>query len=206
MYKWSEEHPHFWAILEAVSAGVMGSMLFWVAVILPPAALLGMLAAVGGVVRGRSSDAVGRFWRAIRQGFWTGLLLFLADLALGLIIYVDIRFLAATGGTMGTVLFYALIPVAAVVALVNLYAWPLLAWYPQRFGPLVKRAFFLMGGHPLWALGAAAGMAATVPLLLAIPNLGYGLVVALGPGLLGAIWALLVWQAMKRYAPPDETD
>lgn len=148
---------------------------------------------------------LGRFWRGLRRSFGRALLLGLLDLLLALVIASDIWFFRLyVGGVAGALLAFLFGSMGVLVLLVNLFLWPLLAWYPQPLGKLVRRAFLLTAAHPFHALGGVAGASITMLLLAMLPKPFNALSVAMGPGAAAAVAAVAAWQAMKRYAGEDD--
>jgi uncharacterized membrane protein YesL len=207
VHPWGERFPRLWAALEWISVPVIGSMLFWLfsaLIITVPAALVGLYAVMAALIRPVSGDLIGRFWRGFLRTFGRALLLGLLDGLVILILITDIRFFWSPGTPVGKVAAYLLGSLGAVVALANVYLWPLLAWYPQPMSKLLKRSFLLAAAHPFHALGGlAAGLTALV-LLSLLPGVLKSTVVMLGPGLFVLMTGWAAWQAMKRYAGPAD--
>jgi len=108
------------------------------------------------------------------------------------------------GTTVGRVIALVFGSLAAVAAMVNVFLWPLLAWYPQPLGPLIRRAFLLSAAHPLLTLGALSSAVALNFLLLSLPSPLFGLMPILAPGLTALLISMAAWHAMKRYTGPDD--
>jgi uncharacterized membrane protein YesL len=209
LHPFAERFPRLWAFLESVSVLVLGGLLFWlftIAGVTMPAALVGLYAAVGAMFRPMGGTPFTRFWTAFRRTFGTALLLGLLDLVLGVILYVDIRVFWSMGSLLTRGLALLMGSVALMALMVNLFAWPLLAFYPQRLGKLLKRAFLLSAAHPFLALGGVVAPLVLLLLMLMLPPRLLGLAVILGPGLLATAAGAIAWQAMKRYADPEEDD
>lgn len=207
MGRFAERNPQLWAFLEQVSALVLGSLAFWLfllPVVTAPAALTGLFAVVSPLVRGGDDDIFRRFWGAFRLTFGRALLVGALDLILALVIWVDIRFFWALGHPAAKVAAFFLGSIAILALLINLYVWPLLAWYPQPLGALLKRAFFLAAAHPFAAVGGWLGAGLAIFLLTLLPGQLLALLPLLGPGLAVAILALAAWRSMRRYARAED--
>jgi uncharacterized membrane protein YesL len=207
LHPYAERYPRLWAFLESLSAVIAGGLLFWlfsIGIVTIPAALVGLYACVGGVIRPQPGTAVGRFWGSFRRSFLTALLLGLLDLVLAGILYVDIRFFWAMGTPVWKALAVVMGSLGAVLLMINTFAWPLLAWYPQPVRQVLKRSFLLAAAHPLLAVAGAAAPVALLALLLLLPRQLSGLLPALGPGLATAATGAITWQAMKRYARTED--
>lgn len=207
MWQFSENHPKLWSFLERASAVVLASLLFWILllpVVTAPAALTAMFASVAPLVRDEREEWFALYGRTLKRAFLTSLWLALLDLAVGLILWVDISWLLWLGSPWAKVAALLLGSVAIMALLVNLYAWPLLAYSPQPLRPLLKRSFLLAGAHPLpaligWLLGVA-GLA----LLLILPGFFRFLLPLAGPGILVTAWSFGAWRAMGRYVEPED--
>lgn len=207
MTTWEERYPRLWAVMEWISVLVTGSLFFWLGalpVITLPATLVGLCAAVGPLVRPAPHATTRRFWAGFRRSFVTALLLGLVNLAAGLILYLDIRFFWGMSNLTGQVIAFAFGSLAMVAAMANVFAWPLLAWYPQPLGKLLRRSLLLAAAHPFLALGGLAGALLVPVLYVVLPGSAKGLVPALGPGLVALAFAFPARQAMKRYAGPED--
>lgn len=208
MNTWEERFPRLWAVGERVSVLVVGGLLFYLfsaLVITLPAALVGLFAAVALLVRpGVPGDTIIRFWKGFRRSFGRALFLGLIDLVLCTILWVDFRFFWAMGLPAARVGAFIFASLGLVLAMANVYAWPLLAWYPQPLGKLLRRSLLLAAVHPFFALGALACCLVGWILLWLLPGLFKGLLVLLGPAGGALIFGLFAWQAMKRYAGPDD--
>ncbi len=207
MSRFAERNPELWALLERLSAIVLGSLAFWLfslPVITLPVALVGLFAAMGGVFRPSGGDAISLFWGAFRRSFGRALLLGLINLVAGLILYVDIRFFWGMDGLVfqGVAILFG--SVAALLLLVNLYAWALLAWYPQPLKGLVKRAFLLAAAHPLHAVAGWLVAGVILLLLSLLPGRLMALLPLLAPGLMGLTLAYAAWLPMRRYADEEQ--
>lgn len=209
MSRFAERNPQLWSFLEKVSALVLGSLAFWlclIPVVTAPAGAAALFAVVGPLVRGREEDWLPLFVRTVRTTFGRALLLGLGNLLIAAVLYLDIRFFWAMGHPVAKLAAFFLGSVAMLALMVNLYAWPLLAWYPQPLGRLLKRAFLLTAAHPLPAVG---GWAISGLLLFGLSLLPGRLLFVLplfGPGAAAAIVAAFAWRSMRRYAPADEVE
>lgn len=203
MTPFQQRFPRLWQALDQISVVVIASFLFFLfslLIITIPAALVGLFAAIGSLIRPVQGETIGRFWRGFRRSFGTALLLGLVSLLFGIIVYVDIRFFWAMESTLGKLgaLFFG--SVATVGLMTSLIAWPLLAWFPQPLGKLLKRAFALAAVHPLVALAGLAGVALLPVLFVLLPSPLNGLIFFAGPGLAALIAGLAAWRVMRPYA------
>ncbi|MGE5674024.1 MAG: YesL family protein [Mycobacterium leprae] len=204
-----ERYPKLWAAADRVSIVVLGSLMFWLfsgLVVTMPAALVALFVVVAPLFRGESGETFSRFWRSFRRSFGTALLLGLIDLVIGLVLYYDIQVLWHAGSTFGRIAAYFFGSLGAVALMANLYAWPLLAWYPQSLKGVLKRSLLMAAAHPFWALLGVIGSVLAVLALTMLPGPWVGLFFLFGPGLVAAIMGVAAWQPMKRYAPPEDEE
>lgn len=207
MSRFAERNPKLWAFLEKVSALVLGSLAFWlclVPVVTAPAALAGLFAAVSPLVRGQEEDWISLFFRTIRRVFGRSLLLGLLNLVLGIILYVDIRFFWAIGTPLAKAAAFFLGSLVTLAFMINLYAWPLLAWYPQPLGKLLKRAFLLAAAHPFPAVGGWVGALLALLLMSLLPGQMLFVLPLFGPGVAVLILAAAAWSAMRLHVDQEE--
>lgn len=206
--RFEEHHPRLWAFLEQLSLLVMASLaaqLFSLLIITAPAALAALFGAVGGLLRPGGPDGLVRFWRTFRRSLGTATLLGTVDLAVGLLLWLDLRFFMDLGGPLGYSLALLSGSMAVLFLLMNVFAWPLLAWYPQPFRKLARRSFLLAAAHPFWAIAGIAGACAVLLLLWSLPGPLKGLTLAVGPASAALALAAAAWQGMRRYAGPEDT-
>ena len=207
MNSWEERFPRLWAFGEKVSVLVIGSLLFYLfsaLLISVPVALVGLFAAVAALIRPVPGDTVVRFWRGCRRTLGRALLLGLIDLAVGLVLWFDFRFFWSFGTPLTRVAAYLFASLGVVLAMANVYAWPLLAWYPQPLSKLLKRSVMLAAAHPFQALLGLAGAAVAPVLFLVLPGPVKALAVLLGPALSTFALGAAAWHAMKRYAGAED--
>lgn len=207
MNPWEERFPRLWAFGEKASVLVIGGLMFYLfsaLVVTIPAALVGMLAAVAALIRPVQGETINRFWRGFVRSFGRAALLGLIDLVVGFVLWFDYRFFTAMGTPLTRAAAFAFVSLGFVVAMANVYAWPLLAWYPQPLGKLIKRAFMLAAAHPLQALLGLLAPAVVALLFLVLPGVLKSLAVLLGPGLVALGMGGAAWLAMRRYAGPED--
>jgi uncharacterized membrane protein YesL len=207
MITFAERYPRLWAFLDRISLLVIAGLLFWVAsllVITLPAALVALFAVVGGSIRSNRDPTLMQFWQSFRRSFGTALLLGVIDLALGALIIFDIRICLAVGTWLATGMAFALGSMGMLLVLMNCVAWPLLAWYPQPIGSVIKRSYLLVAAHPLPILAGLLVALATLLLFALLPSRLLALLPLFGPGLATYAIAWAAWSVMKRYA--DEPD
>jgi len=227
-----ERFPRLWAVLERLSVIVFSSLLFWVfclpvaliglldflvdsawitvpagilAVLLcVPQALVGLFYGTVGLVRPAQGETLGRFWRGFRRTYLTAAGLGALNLVVAGILFVDIRFFWVLGTWWSQVIASVFGSLAVVQILANIYAWPLLAWYPQPLMQLVRRAVLLTAAHPILGLSAVLSVFVfIVSFLFAVPSGLMGLLPAIGPGMISVLISLYAWRAMKRYAEEE---
>lgn len=206
---WAERFPKLWAFLEQMAMLLFGSMLFWLAcplLITLPGGVTGLYAVMGPLIRSGKGDGeiLRPFWATFRQTALTGLGLLLIDLLFAMVLWVDVRFFWGTGTPWGLALALFAWALGLVALMINLFAWPLLAWYPQPLWGLLRRAFLLVGAHPFLALGGVAVLL-VLPLLAAVlPGPLLVVIPLLGPGLLTGLLGSIAWRAMRRYEVEQE--
>jgi uncharacterized membrane protein YesL len=208
MSRFAERNPKLWSFLEKVSALVLGSLAFWLflaPIVTWPAAVAGLFAAVSPLVRGGHDDWFVLFWKTFKQVFGRALTLGLLSLLLLALLYVDIRFFWALGHPLANVAAFFMGSLLALLLMISLYAWPLLAWYPQPLPALLRRAFLLAAAHPLPAVGGWLVSGGVVLVLSLLPGRLLFLLPLFGPGLVVAILGAFAWIAMRRYVGEDES-
>jgi uncharacterized membrane protein YesL len=207
MSTWEERFPKLWAFGERVAVVVIGTLLFYLfsaLIVTIPAALVGLFAAIALLIRPVNGETIGRFWRGLRRSFGRALILGLLDVIVGFSAWFYFMLFWSSGLTATRIVALVFASVGMFAAMVNVYAWPLLAWYPQPLVKLLKRAALLAAAHPFQALGGLVGCAMLVVLMLFLPGSAKSLVVIMGPGLAALITGYAAWHAMKRYAGPDD--
>lgn len=207
MNTWAERFPHLWAFGERLGVLVIGGTLFFLfsaLIVTIPPALAGLFAAVAPLIRPTPGETIVRFWRGFRRTFGRSLLLGLLNLVIGFVLWFDFRFFWYMDTPVTKVAAFLFASLGAVVVIANVYVWPLLAWYPQPLGRLLRRALLLGAAHPLWALAGLASLPVLALLFLVLPGPVKALPVLLGPGLGALCLGAAAWQAMKRYAGPDD--
>lgn len=206
MNRFAERNPKLWSFLEKVSGLVLSSLAFWlclIPVVTAPAAFAGLFAAASPLVRGQEEDWFSLFFRTLRGVFGRALLLGLANLLLAGLLYVDIRFFWALGHPLAKAAAFFLGSLAMLALMINLYAWPLLAWYPQPLGKLLKRAFLLTAAHPFTAVAGWVSAGLLLLVLTLLPGQLLFLLPLFGPGVLVATLAAFAWRSMRRYVDAE---
>ncbi|MFZ5817949.1 MAG: DUF624 domain-containing protein [Bacillota bacterium] len=195
------------SFFEWLMAVVVNTFLFWLAAMLVvtlPVAITATFAGMSGTIRPVPMETGRRFWQALRSTFGRSWALFLIDLLVGLLLYLDIRLFLGLGGPAGIAAAYGFGLMGILLAMINLYAWPLLAWYPRPLGRLLKHAFLLAVGHPVPALGGLVAPTAALWLLLLLPTGLNVLVLMFGPALAAYLMGRAAWQVLSRYPLPEE--
>jgi uncharacterized membrane protein YesL len=207
MNPWEERFPRLWAFGERVAVVVVGTLMFYLfsaLIITIPAAVAGLFAGVALLIRPSGGEVIGRFWRGFRRSFGRALVLGLLDLIMGFAVWFYYTLFRSFGSTAGTVGQVVALSVGVVAAVASVYAWSLLAWFPQPLGKLLKRALMLGAAHPFPVLGGMVGVLALLILWWLLPGGMKSLVVILGPGLSAYCLGAGAWRGMKRYAGPDD--
>lgn len=207
MSSWEERYPRLWAFAEKVSVLVIGGLLFYLfsaVIITVPAALVGLFATVAALIRPVGGESVSRFWRGFRRTFGRALLLGLIELVSLTAVWFYYGLLWNTNTVPGRMAAYLMAVVGLMIGLAHTFAWPMLTWYPQPLGKLLKRSVLLAAAHPFHALGGLASAAGVLVLFYVLPGQVKSLAVLLGPGLYALGTGASAWKAMKRYAGPDD--
>lgn len=203
MHPWQERFPRLWAAGEAAYVLIFASLAFWILslpVVTLPVAVVGLLATAGDLGRGRMPGVVTGYWEAARRCGWPATVLGATSAALGAFLYTGARLLLAQPAPLMRLSGWLWAGLLWVWALANVFAWPLLAWYPQGWRSAATRGFLLAAAHPLWGAATLLAAGATLFLLALVPPV----LVLAGPGLLAAVVGFGTWRAMRRYAPPDD--
>lgn len=206
MNSFDERHPRWFTAWERISAIMFASLLFWVGlfgVITIPACVAGVFGAVTPMVRpSLDSSPVRNFWRAFKSTFGRSLILGLLDLLIFAAIFMDIRIFLSWQSTAGRVVAYAFGLIGVAVALVNVYAWPLLAWYQQPLKRVLRNAWLLTVAHPVAGLGSLVAATMVIYVVVVLPGPLTAVWALFGPGLVGVLVGVAVWRTLKRYPLP----
>lgn len=206
-----ERFPRLWPLLERLSILILASLLFLLfslPVLTIPVALCGLVRAIRPLATGgRTGHLVADFWSGMKENLVQGTLGGLIGLLFTTSAWLWVVMLWRGAGTTMHLVGWLFVWVGVFGLMVNVYLWPLMAWYPQPAFQALKRAASLSVAHPLWALLGvlAPPVAVVVPFLLGVSLrwlLPFYLVI--GPSLAAALSACFAWQAMQRYAPDAE--
>jgi uncharacterized membrane protein YesL len=200
------KRPRWWAAFDPIWAVIVTSLLFWLVslpVITLPIAWSGAMAAAGALFRPVAGDTVAVFWRTLKRTWGRSLALGLLDLVLGVIIYLDVRLLLGLGTGTGLVLGYIFLLIGLLVAMVNVFAWPLLAWFRKPLIQGLWLALQLVAVHPIQAIGALVAAGSFFYVVLIAPAFLQGLLLAVSPGVMALAVAGAVWKVLQLYPLPE---
>ncbi len=200
-------YPRWYGAFEIAGALMLNTFLFWVAtglIVTAPVAVTGMFAGLSGVVRPVPAEMWSRFFRAARRTYGRSLVLYLANLGVGFFLWFDIRLFFGMGSLGAKVVAYLFVLIAIFVAMVNLYAWPMLAWYPRPLGKVLKHAVLLTVAHPFEALGGLAVIGSGVWLILTLQQTLAFLLLLIGPAAAAYVMGKAAWRVLERYPLPEE--
>jgi uncharacterized membrane protein YesL len=207
---WEDRFPRLWPFLERASILVLGTMLFILfslPVITLPAALCGLYRVVRPLTGGWSSgDLVSNFWAGLRENWLQGTLAGLISLFVTTSASLWVWMMWQQPDFLSRVIAWFFVWVTFYLLMVNVYLWPLLAWYPQPALKAIKRAAMLAIAHPVWgSLGVIGPLAVViVPLFLGTAlSWVVPVLVLVGPAAMVTVSGAAAWRAMRRYAPEE---
>lgn len=192
----------FWAKLEKASEFVLVSLL-WVVLSLPlitlPAATAGLFAVHTDWAQGKDSEALQRFFSAIRQYAWKATFLgFSSGLGLGLVA-ANLSILPRM--ELPSVLFIFAVGISVfvgwLIVVVNLYMWMLLPIFDLPLSNLAQTALQLTFRHILWSMGVLLTVGIVV--LACLWLLPAGVIVLALPSSLAWIISRGVWRVIRLY-------
>lgn len=144
------------------------------------------------------------YWKSFKTNFVQGFLMEAFFVIVGVILYIDIKFLygkfTASGALGWRILFFIVIGMALVAVLTFMYAFPLLSRFDNSTFRIIKNAAFMSIRH----------LPQTVPLLLILGVavlLGYFLFPVSIFFIVGAwvyISSIFFYKVLDRYMPKDE--
>lgn len=144
------------------------------------------------------------YWKSFKTNFVQGFLMEAFFVIVGVILYIDIKYLYGkftTSGALGwRILFFIVIGMALVAVLTFMYAFPLLSRFDNSTFRIIKNAAFMSIRH----------LPQTVPLLLILGVavlLGYFLFPVSIFFIVGAwvyISSIFFYKVLDRYMPKDE--
>lgn len=98
-------------------------------------------------VKGNNNGTVKTFFRAFRQSFRQSLIVWLGLVVVGLLLFLDTRFLLQTGSDTGKIFYYLSGIVLALVVILALYIFPVIAAFTNTLRNLLKNAFLFAFMH-----------------------------------------------------------
>lgn len=98
-------------------------------------------------VKGNNNGTVKTFFRAFRQSFRQSLIVWLGLVVVGLLLFLDTRFLLQTGSDTGKIFYYLSGIVLALVVILALYIFPVIAAFANTLRNLLKNAFLFAFMH-----------------------------------------------------------
>lgn len=98
-------------------------------------------------VNGNNNGTVKTFFRAFRQSFRQSLIVWLGLVVVGLLLFLDTRFLLQTGSDTGKIFYYLSGIVLALVVILALYIFPVIAAFTNTLRNLLKNAFLFAFMH-----------------------------------------------------------
>ncbi|MBI5931526.1 MAG: DUF624 domain-containing protein [Chloroflexi bacterium] len=192
----------FWIKLERAADFVLISIL-WVVLSLPlitlPAVTAGLFAVHTDWVQGKESEALLRFFSAIRQYAWRATLMgFGSILGLGLVA-ANLTILPDIGLPFVLFAFSAGISVfvGGLILMANLYGWVLLPIFDLPLSNLVKTALQLTFQHVVWSI--AVLLATGIVVLASLWLLPAGGIVLVLPSGLAWIISRGSWHVLRSY-------
>lgn len=92
-------------------------------------------------VKGNNNGTTKTFFRAFKENFRQSLLVWLGLLAVGFLLFTNIRFLESTASAAGKPLFYLSLGVTGLVVVLALYIFPVIAAFANTTVNLMKNAY-----------------------------------------------------------------
>lgn len=183
-------------------------LLFSLPILTIPMALCGLYRALRSIATGaRTGELMADFWGGVRENWVHGSLGGLVGLLFASSAWLWVVMLWQQASVVAQLAGWLFVWLGLFGLMVNVFLWPLMAWYPQPALKALKRAALLAVAHPFRALLGALvpPVVLVVPFFVGVPlNLLLPLYVLVGPSVVVCVSAYFAWQAMKRYAPDDE--
>ncbi len=157
----AEKPPRGWAdILDKVTTFILVNMLWMVLaalIITLPPATAGLFATLMPWMRGKTSEPFRDFFGAMRRYAVQSYMIFLGDVGIGLLIWVNFQIFRQMDGLNLPALLSlnVTIVVAAAAVATNLYLWPLLVTVDAPLSQLVRTAASVALLHPIWSIFVA---------------------------------------------------
>lgn len=92
-------------------------------------------------VKGNNNGTTKTFFRALKENFRQSLIVWLGLLAVGFILFLNIRFLQNTASVVSKPLFYVSLGIAGLVIILALYIFPVIAAFANTTVNLLKNAY-----------------------------------------------------------------
>ena len=92
-------------------------------------------------VKGNNNGTTKTFFRAFKENFRQSLIVWLGLLAVGFILFLNIRFLQNTTSVVSKPLFYVSLGIAGLVIILALYIFPVIAAFANTTVNLLKNAY-----------------------------------------------------------------
>ena len=92
-------------------------------------------------VKGNNNGTTKTFFRALKENFRQSLIVWLGLLAVGFILFLNIRFLQNTASVVSKPLFYVSLGIAGLVIILALYIFPVIAAFANTTMNLLKNAY-----------------------------------------------------------------
>lgn len=92
-------------------------------------------------VKGNNNGTAKTFFRAFKENFRQSLIVWLGLLAVGFILFLNIRFLQNTASVVSKPLFYVSLGIAGLVIILALYIFPVIAAFANTTVNLLKNAY-----------------------------------------------------------------
>lgn len=92
-------------------------------------------------VKGNNNGTTKTFFRAFKENFLQSLIVWLGLLAVGFILFLNIRFLQNTASVVSKPLFYVSLGIVGLVIILALYIFPVIAAFANTTVNLLKNAY-----------------------------------------------------------------
>lgn len=92
-------------------------------------------------VKGNNNGTTKTFFRAFKENFRQSLIVWLGLLAVGFILFLNVRFLQNTASVVSKPLFYVSLGIAGLVIILALYIFPVIAAFANTTVNLLKNAY-----------------------------------------------------------------
>ena len=144
------------------------------------------------------------FWEAFKANFKKGTIMWLIILVMTLLlinnVFLLLRAEEEARGIMSIVLPAQLV-FLALIALMNIYIWPLIARFDMGLVQVLKSAFFMSVRHFLTSITCVALMVGMFLIIFEVPPL-----IIAAPGLYAWLASYMVMRVFKRYRPEMDKD